>query len=53
MILLHVFFSIDKYLTDAFIVSNTTQGHCAKTYNILVEASKILKKKKSKLANYQ
>ncbi|XP_006620379.2 beta-1,3-glucosyltransferase [Apis dorsata] len=35
----------DKYLTDAFIVSNTTQGHCAKTYNILVEASKILKKK--------
>lgn len=37
--------SIDKYLPDAFIVPNTTHGHCEKTYNILVEVDKILKKK--------
>lgn len=38
-------FSIDKHLPDSFIVPNTTQGHCAKTYSILVQADKILKKK--------
>ncbi|XP_076397289.1 beta-1,3-glucosyltransferase isoform X2 [Megachile rotundata] len=36
--------TIDKYLSDAFIVSNTTHGHCKKTYDILIEADKILKK---------
>lgn len=36
--------SIDKYLPEAFVVPNTTQGHCEKTYNILREADKILKK---------
>ncbi|XP_033199394.1 beta-1,3-glucosyltransferase [Bombus vancouverensis nearcticus] len=35
----------DKHLPDSFIVPNTTQGHCAKTYSILVQADKILKKK--------
>ncbi|KZC14213.1 PREDICTED: beta-1,3-glucosyltransferase [Dufourea novaeangliae] len=35
----------DKTLPEAFIVPNTTHGHCAKTYNILVEADKILKKR--------
>ncbi|CAL7950308.1 unnamed protein product [Xylocopa violacea] len=35
----------DKYLSEAFVVPNTTQGHCAKTYSILVEADKILKRK--------
>ncbi|XP_078038981.1 beta-1,3-glucosyltransferase [Augochlora pura] len=34
----------DKHLPEAFIVSNTTSGHCSKTYDILVEADKILKK---------
>ncbi|XP_026670627.1 beta-1,3-glucosyltransferase, partial [Ceratina calcarata] len=34
----------DKYLPDAFVVLNTTQGHCGKTHNILEEADKILKK---------
>ncbi|XP_076303571.1 beta-1,3-glucosyltransferase [Lasioglossum baleicum] len=34
----------DKHLLEAFIVPNTTHGHCEKTYNILVEADKILKK---------
>lgn len=38
------FFSIDKNLPEAFVVQNTTHGHCAKTYNILVEADKILQK---------
>ena len=37
--------SADKYLPDAFIVPNTTRGHCAKTYNILAKADKILKEK--------
>ncbi|XP_034189037.1 beta-1,3-glucosyltransferase [Osmia lignaria lignaria] len=35
----------DKYLPEAFVVPNTTQGHCEKTYNILIEADKILKKR--------
>ncbi|XP_076245023.1 beta-1,3-glucosyltransferase [Calliopsis andreniformis] len=35
----------DKYLPDAVIVTNTTHGHCAKTYNILLKADKILKQK--------
>ncbi|XP_017760459.1 PREDICTED: beta-1,3-glucosyltransferase [Eufriesea mexicana] len=35
----------DKYLPDAYIVPNTTQGHCAKTYSILEKADKILKLK--------
>ncbi|XP_031828929.1 beta-1,3-glucosyltransferase isoform X2 [Nomia melanderi] len=34
----------DKNLPEAFIVPNTTHGHCAKTYNILVQANKILQK---------
>ncbi|CAK9829859.1 B3glct [Anthophora retusa] len=37
--------AVDKYLLDAFVVPNTTHGHCAKTYNILIEADKILKRK--------
>ncbi|CAK9795855.1 B3glct [Anthophora quadrimaculata] len=37
--------AVDKYLPDAFVVPNTTHGHCAKTYNILIEADKILKRK--------
>ncbi|KAK9297277.1 hypothetical protein QLX08_008996 [Tetragonisca angustula] len=36
---------VDKHLPDTFIVPNTTQGHCAKTYTILVEADKILRRK--------
>lgn len=35
--------SIDKYLRNAYIVPNTTQGHCAKSYAILQKASNILK----------
>lgn len=38
-------FSVDKYLPNAIIVPNTTHGHCAKTYNILLEADKILREK--------
>ncbi|XP_054003980.1 beta-1,3-glucosyltransferase [Hylaeus anthracinus] len=34
----------DKYLPDAFVVPNTTTGHCEKTYNILLKADEILKK---------
>lgn len=37
--------SVDKHLPDSFIVPNTTQGHCAKTYSLLVEADKILRRK--------
>lgn len=36
--------TIDKNLREAYIVPNTTKGHCAKTYAILQEASTILKK---------
>ncbi|KAG5326723.1 B3GLT glucosyltransferase, partial [Acromyrmex heyeri] len=35
----------DKNLREAYIVPNTTEGHCAKTYAILQEASKILKRR--------
>ncbi|XP_012527954.1 beta-1,3-glucosyltransferase isoform X2 [Monomorium pharaonis] len=35
----------DKNLREAYIVPNTTTGHCAKTYAILQEATKILKKR--------
>ncbi|XP_039308042.1 beta-1,3-glucosyltransferase isoform X2 [Solenopsis invicta] len=35
----------DKNLREAYIVPNTTKGHCAKTYAILQEASKMLKKR--------
>ncbi|XP_011698474.1 PREDICTED: beta-1,3-glucosyltransferase isoform X1 [Wasmannia auropunctata] len=35
----------DRNLREAYIVPNTTEGHCAKTYAILQEASKILKKR--------
>ncbi|KOC58905.1 Beta-1,3-glucosyltransferase [Habropoda laboriosa] len=37
--------AVDNYLPDAFVMPNTTYGHCAKTYNILVEADKILKRR--------
>lgn len=36
--------SIDTQLREAYIVPNTTSGHCAKTYAILEEASNILKR---------
>ncbi|KAI4500080.1 hypothetical protein M0802_004950 [Mischocyttarus mexicanus] len=35
----------DKNLSEAYVVTNTTEGHCAKTYDILKEAAKILKSK--------
>ncbi|KYM88213.1 Beta-1,3-glucosyltransferase [Atta colombica] len=35
----------DKNLREAYIVPNTTEGHCAKTYAILQQASKILKRR--------
>ncbi|KAL6266302.1 hypothetical protein P5V15_003161 [Pogonomyrmex californicus] len=38
----------DKNLPEAYVVPNTTTGHCAKTYAILQEASKILKKQNFK-----
>ncbi|XP_032687711.1 beta-1,3-glucosyltransferase isoform X2 [Odontomachus brunneus] len=34
----------DKHLRHAYVVPNTTEGHCAKTYAILQTASNILKK---------
>ncbi|CAK9820506.1 B3glct [Anthophora plagiata] len=37
--------AVDKYLPDVFVVPNTTHGHCTKTYNILIEADQILKRK--------
>ncbi|XP_035734845.1 uncharacterized protein LOC118447232 [Vespa mandarinia] len=35
----------DKNLPEAYIVTNTTKGHCAKTYDILKEVANILKSK--------
>ncbi|KAG7208990.1 hypothetical protein KM043_015157 [Ampulex compressa] len=35
----------DKHLPEAYVVPNTTEGHCAKTYAILKEASNILERK--------
>ncbi|EFN73021.1 Beta-1,3-glucosyltransferase [Camponotus floridanus] len=34
----------DKNLREAYIVPNTTEGHCAKTYDILQRANIIMKK---------
>nr|XP_012224252.1 PREDICTED: beta-1,3-glucosyltransferase [Linepithema humile] len=34
----------DKNLREAYVVSNTTKGHCAKTYAILQKASSILER---------
>ncbi|RLU21725.1 hypothetical protein DMN91_006101 [Ooceraea biroi] len=34
----------DRNLREAYVVPNTTEGHCAKTYGILQEADKILTK---------
>ncbi|KAK2586247.1 hypothetical protein KPH14_001503 [Odynerus spinipes] len=35
----------DKNLPEAYVVTNTTEGHCAKTYDILKQAANILKNK--------
>lgn len=37
-------FSVDKNLREAYIVPNTTEGHCAKTYGILQRANIMMKK---------
>jgi UDP-glucose:O-linked fucose beta-1,3-glucosyltransferase len=37
-------YCLDRNLREAYVVPNTTEGHCAKTFAILQEADKILTK---------